>query len=118
MVALLVEGVPAECMAGTFNSHGWIALAVTVAGLAGAVYSLAKAFEWLCEEIDCRRHKKEPPDRLRAKAGFLAFGFSSRPHGSLSNTSSSTGILAGPHVSNLSNMPRRSLPKDGSGWSW
>jgi hypothetical protein len=73
MVALLVEGVPAECMAGTFNSHGWIALAVTVAGLAGAVYSLAKAFEWLREEIDCRRHKKEPPDRLRAKGWLLGF---------------------------------------------
>jgi hypothetical protein len=73
MIALLAEGVPAECMAGTFNSHGWIALAITVAGLAGAVYSLAKGFEWLREEADCRRNQTVPPDRFTAKAWLLGF---------------------------------------------
>jgi hypothetical protein len=73
MIALLAEGVPAECMAGTFNSHGWIALAVTVAGLAGAVYSLSKGFEWLREEADYRRDKTVPPDRRTVKGWLLSF---------------------------------------------
>lgn len=71
MIALLAEGVPAECMAGTFNRYGWVALAVTVAGVAGAVYSLSKGFAWLREETDSRRSQKEFPDRRLAKAWHL-----------------------------------------------
>jgi hypothetical protein len=71
MIALLAEGVPAECMAGTFNHHGWVALAVTVAGVAGAVYSLSKGFAWLREEAESRRGQKESPDRRAAKAWLL-----------------------------------------------
>lgn len=70
-MALLAEGIPAECMVGTFHSHGWIALAVTVAGLAGAVYSLAQGFAWLREEADCRRTGQRPPDRHAAKSWLL-----------------------------------------------
>ncbi len=58
MIALLGESVPETCMAGTFNSHGWVALLVTIAGLAGAVYSLAKGFQWLREEVDARRENR------------------------------------------------------------
>jgi len=71
MIALLAEGVPAECMVGTFNRYGWVALAVTVAGVAGAVYSLSKGFVWLREEADSRRGRKESPDRRTAKAWLL-----------------------------------------------
>jgi hypothetical protein len=70
-IVLLAEGVPAECMAGTFNSHGWVALLVTVAGLLGAIYSLSKGFAWLREEAICRREKREAPDRWRAKGWLL-----------------------------------------------
>ncbi|RZU41256.1 hypothetical protein [Edaphobacter modestus] len=71
MIALLAEGVPAECMVGTFNSHGWMALAVTGVGLVGAIYSLSKGFEWLREEADCKRDQKEAPDRRTAKNWLL-----------------------------------------------
>jgi hypothetical protein len=71
MIALLVDGVPAECMVGTFNSHGWVALLITVVGLCVAAYSLFKGFAWLGEEADCKRNKKEPPDRRTAKNWLL-----------------------------------------------
>jgi len=71
MMALFAEGVPAECMASTFNSHGWVALVVTAVGLLGAIYSLSKGFEWVREEADCKRSKKEPPDRRTAKSWLL-----------------------------------------------
>jgi len=71
MIVLLAGGVPVECMSGTFNSYGWIALAVTLVGLASAIYSLSKGFEWLREEADCKRDRKEPPDRRTAKNWLL-----------------------------------------------
>lgn len=71
MIVLLTEGIPAECMAGTFHSHGGVALGVTIVGLAGAVYSLSKGFAWLREEADGKRSKREPPDRRTAKSWLL-----------------------------------------------
>lgn len=71
MTVLLADGVPGECMAGTFNSHGWIALAVTILGMTGAVYSLAKGFKWLREEAEGGRNRVAPPDRRTAKSWLL-----------------------------------------------
>lgn len=68
MIALLAEGVPEACMAGTFHSHGGVALAVTVAGLAAAVYSLVRAFQWLREEAESKRAHTQTPDRRTAKS--------------------------------------------------
>ena len=71
MWVLLAESVPETCMVGTFHSHGWIALAVTVAGFVGAIYSLAIGFRWLREEADSRLGKREFSDRRTAKGGLL-----------------------------------------------
>lgn len=71
MTLILAEALPPECMSGTFNSHGIIPLAVTILGLLFAIYSLAKAFQWLSEEADARRNKTTPPDRRTAKAWLL-----------------------------------------------
>lgn len=67
----LAESVPETCRVGTFRSHGWIALAITVVGLMGAIYSLAMGFRWLREDVDSKRQKKELPDRRTAKAWLL-----------------------------------------------
>jgi len=71
MIALLGEGVPETCMAGTFNSHGWLALVVTIAGLVGAVYSLFMGFQFLREEAIGKRDNRQPPDRHAAKSWLL-----------------------------------------------
>src|ERR1700750_2218229 len=71
MIVLLADGVPPECMAGTFRSHGWVALVVTLAGLIGAVCSLSKGFGWLREEAGCKRTKSETLDRHPAKSWLL-----------------------------------------------
>ncbi|MBS1800181.1 MAG: hypothetical protein JSS95_10175 [Acidobacteria bacterium] len=71
MMVFETQGVPETCMAGTFHSHGWIALLVTIAGLAGAAYSLAKGFAWMREPIVARRAGAQPPDRHTAKAWLL-----------------------------------------------
>src|SRR4051812_851743 len=71
MIALLGEGLPEACMAGTFNSHGWVALLVTIAGLAGAIYSLSKGFQWLREEADSKRGHKDFPYRRAARSWLL-----------------------------------------------
>lgn len=71
MIALLAAGVPAECMAGTFNSHGWVALVVTGLGLVAAGYSLSKGFGWLREEAERRRDQKEERNRHTAKSWLL-----------------------------------------------
>lgn len=71
MQVLLAEGVPETCMEGTFYSHGWIALAITMIGLAGAIYSLAMGFRWFREEADSNRQKAEFPDRRTAKSWLL-----------------------------------------------
>lgn len=71
MIFLLAEGVPAECMVGTFNSNGWVALAVTVLGLLGAVYSLNKGFVWLREQAHSRTTGHPSPDRHAAKSLLL-----------------------------------------------
>ncbi|MBS1820915.1 MAG: hypothetical protein JST61_02890 [Acidobacteria bacterium] len=65
------QGVPEACMAGTFRSHGWLALLVTIIGVAGAVYSLAKAFAWMREQAEARRGGTQPPNRHTAKAWLL-----------------------------------------------
>jgi hypothetical protein len=71
MMALLAESVPETCMVGTFNSHGWVALLVTITGLAGAVYSLARGVQFLREEADSKLDTKRPPDRHTAKSWLL-----------------------------------------------
>jgi nicotinamide riboside transporter PnuC len=71
MTALPAEGVPAECMAGTFNSHGGVALGVTILGLAAAIYSLSRGFAWLREEAEAKRNRTVPPDRRSAKSWLL-----------------------------------------------
>src|SRR5215470_7070567 len=71
MTLLLSEGLPADCMTGTFNSHGGIALAVTILGLIAAIYSLAKGLAWLREARDARRRSTPPPDRHAQKSLLL-----------------------------------------------
>jgi hypothetical protein len=72
MIAMHGEGLPEACMAGTFHSHGWSALLVTTAGLAGAVYSLSKGFQWLREKSESKRDGKQFPDRHTAKSWLLS----------------------------------------------
>jgi hypothetical protein len=55
-------------MAGTFHSHGWLALLVTVIGVAGAVYSLTKGFMWMREQAEARRAGAQAPDRHTVKS--------------------------------------------------
>ena len=71
MTPLPAEALPPECMEGTFNSHGFIPLAITILGLFFAIYALTKAFQWLREETDARRNKTTPPDHRTAKAWLL-----------------------------------------------
>jgi len=71
MIAFLAEGVPDTCLAGTFRSYGGVALLVTVVGLAEAIVSLARGFQWFGEEKRCRREGTQPPDRHRAKSWLL-----------------------------------------------
>ena len=71
MIPLLSEGLPANCMTGTFNSHGGLALAVTILGLIAAIYSLVKGLAWLRESIDARRRSTPPPDRHTPKSVLL-----------------------------------------------
>lgn len=68
MSFLETESVSDACMAGTFHSYGWVALAVTVAGLAGAIYSLAAGFRWLREETE---QKERSSKRHAAKSWLL-----------------------------------------------
>lgn len=63
--------LPPECMTGTFNSHGGIALGVTIAGLLFAVYALTRAFHFLREEADAARNNTSPPNRHPQKAWLL-----------------------------------------------
>jgi hypothetical protein len=58
-------------MTGTFNSHGWVALAVTVIGVIAAIFSLAKGFQWLREETVSSRDNKPAQDRWKAKGWLL-----------------------------------------------
>ena len=71
MTLLLAESLPPECMTGTFKSHGGVAFAVTVAGVIAAAFSLAKAFQWLREEINAEHLGHRPPDRHTTKAWLL-----------------------------------------------
>ena len=68
MNLFLAEALPPECMAGTFVSHGWIALAITILGLLFALYALAKGLQWLGEKAMAKRSKTAPPDRHAAKS--------------------------------------------------
>lgn len=65
---LQTESVSDACMAGTFHSYGWVALAVTVAGLLGAIYSLAAGFRWLREEAEEKGRRSK---RYAAKSWLL-----------------------------------------------
>lgn len=71
MLVLPGEAVAEVCMTGTFNSHGWVALVITIIGAVAAIFSLAKGFQWLREAVRCRREKVAVPDRLRAKSWLL-----------------------------------------------
>jgi hypothetical protein len=71
MILLLAESLPPECMTGTFNSHGGVALAFTVLGLIAAAFSLAKALQWLREETIAEHRAHTPSDRHIAKAWIL-----------------------------------------------
>ena len=67
----LAEAFPPDCMTGTFNSHGGVALAVTILGLIFAVYALTKAFQFLREEAEAKHTKTTPPNRHKQKAWLL-----------------------------------------------
>lgn len=71
MMLVLLEALPETCMAGTFRSHGGVALAVTVLGLGAAALLLAKGFQWLREEIVAEHVGHRAPDRHVAKAWLL-----------------------------------------------
>jgi len=58
-------------MAGTFVSHGWVALVITILGLLFALYALAKGLQWLGEKAMAKRSKTAPPDRHAAKSTLL-----------------------------------------------
>jgi len=58
-------------MAGTFVSHGWIALAITILGLLFALYALTKGLQWLGEKAMAKRSKTAPPDHHAAKSTLL-----------------------------------------------
>jgi len=68
MLFLQTESVSDVCMTGTFHSYGWIALAVTVVGLLGAIYSLAAGFRWLRETAE---EKERRSKRYAAKSWLL-----------------------------------------------
>jgi hypothetical protein len=55
MPAILAEAIPPDCMTGTFNSHGGVALAITMLGLLFAIYALTRGFHFLREEAHARR---------------------------------------------------------------
>ncbi len=55
MPAILAEALPPDCMTGTFNSHGGVALAITMLGLLFAIYALTRGFHFLREEAHARR---------------------------------------------------------------
>ncbi|MEG9438618.1 hypothetical protein JAO29_20950 [Edaphobacter sp. HDX4] len=65
------DSVAEVCMTGTFNSHGWVALAVTVIGVIAAISSLAKGFQWLREETAASRGNRQAQDRWKAKSWLL-----------------------------------------------
>ena len=65
------ESVPEVCMAGTFQSHGGVALLVTIVGLAAAVFCFAKGVQWLREDMDCRRQNRPLPSRHAVKGWLL-----------------------------------------------
>jgi hypothetical protein len=67
----LVEALPPDCMTGTFNSHGSVALAVTILGLFFAVFALTKALQFLREEAEAKRANTPPPNHHTAKAWLL-----------------------------------------------
>lgn len=65
------ESVPEVCMAGTFHSHGWIALLVTIVGVIGAVCSFAKAIQWLRDDAERRRRNLPLHERSVSKGWLL-----------------------------------------------
>jgi len=71
MTSLLAAALPSECVAGTFTSKGWIALAITILGLLFAMYALTKGFEWLREQTVAKHRSAAPPDRHSAKSTLL-----------------------------------------------
>jgi hypothetical protein len=71
MMTWLGEGAPETCMAGTFHSHGSIALAITIAGVIGAALSLMRAITWLREQVAAARAGHRSRDWVFAKGWLL-----------------------------------------------
>lgn len=65
------ESVPEACMAGTFQSHGGIALLITLLGVACAAFCFAKGVQWLREDAECRRRSIPLPARYVIKGWLL-----------------------------------------------
>lgn len=65
------ESVPEVCMAGTFQSHGGVALLVTVVGVIVAAICFAKGVQWLHEDAECRRHGRPLRSPHALKGGLL-----------------------------------------------
>jgi hypothetical protein len=64
------ESVPEVCMAGTFQSHGGVALLVTIVGVSAAALCFAKGVQWLHEDTESRRHGR-PSRSPHALKGWL-----------------------------------------------
>jgi hypothetical protein len=58
-------------MAGTFQSHGGVALLVTILGLVCAALCFAKGVQWLREDAECRRRNLASPTRHLVKGWLL-----------------------------------------------
>ena len=71
MIPFLAEALPPDCMTGTFQSHGGLALAITILGLIFAAYALTKAFQWLREDAEAKHNKTPPPTHHSQKAWLL-----------------------------------------------
>ncbi|QHS52836.1 hypothetical protein [Edaphobacter sp. 12200R-103] len=65
------QSVPEVCMAGTFQSHGGVALLVTIVGVAAAAICLAKGVQWLREDAECRRQNLSVTSHYAAKGWLL-----------------------------------------------
>ena len=65
------QSVPEVCMAGTFQSHGGVALLVTIVGVLAAAICLAKGVQWLREDAECRRQNLSVTSHDAAKGWLL-----------------------------------------------
>lgn len=65
------KSVAEVCMAGTFQSHGGVALVVTILGVLSAAFCFAKGVQWLREDAECRRRNMPSPMRYVIKGWLL-----------------------------------------------